>query len=238
MLSSVRQVRRRSKSARRLPSMLGSETSTVTKRSGSSGGTRPITALSGTNASDGGSGSAQTTAGLRSSLRKAMASAMAAPTVSPSGERWQNSRGRCAARNVAAAAWQSGVARSALRACWAGALASGPPVAEAPSSCVAGTLATGSQLPLLTLHLAHETQDAITLGNGMIEHKMQLGRVAQPQIAPQLVAQEAGRARERLHGLLLLVRRAHHGDKHLGVAQVRRHLNPCDRAQNRHTRIL
>src|SRR5918911_2917591 len=158
--------------------MQGSETSTVTKRSESSGGTRPSVALSGTNASDGGSGSAQTTAGLRSILRKPMASAMAAPTVSPSGERWQNSKGRCAARKVAAAAWLSGVARSALHVCWAGALASGLTVVGGPSSCVAGTSATGSRLPLLTLHLAHETQDAITLGNRMIEHKMQLGRVA------------------------------------------------------------
>src|SRR5919197_645076 len=218
MLSSVRQVRRRSKSARRLPSMPGSETSTVTKRSGSSGGTRPITTLSGTNASDGGSGSAQTTAGSRSSLCKAMASAMAAPTVSPSGEWWQNSRGRCAARNVAAAAWSI--------------------MAGGPSSRVAGTSASGSRLPLLTLYLANETQDPITLGNGMIEHKMQLGRVAEPQIDPQFVAQEAGRARERLHGLLLLVRRTHDRDEHLGVAQVRRHLHPRDRAQNRHARIL
>src|SRR5918911_2937619 len=53
-----------------------------------------------------------------------------------------------------------------------------------------------------------------------------------------MVAQEAGRARERLHGLLLLIRRAHHRDEHLGVAEIWRHLNPGDRAQKRHARIL
>src|SRR5256885_482412 len=70
------------------------------------------------------------------------------------------------------------------------------------------------------IHTVDEVEDMRATGDGVVEVKRDLRRVAHRQALRQLVSQKATRVFERFDALALLLRLAHDADVDFGVAQI------------------